>query len=106
MLLLVTNCGFQGCVGGLIVVMKEPVVVAPKFRSFSLHIFSQASQKVTVKVRVEHSVRRNKFRLTIPFMSKKTMSVLFVELWTCCVFFALGDCGLFHCDDCWFVSGS
>jgi hypothetical protein len=51
MLLLVTDsCGFQGCVGGCIVVMKEPVVVAPKFRSFSLHIFSQASQNITVKV--------------------------------------------------------
>jgi hypothetical protein len=40
--------------------MKEPVMVAPKFRSFSSHIFSQASQNVTVKVRVDHSVRKNK----------------------------------------------
>jgi hypothetical protein len=40
-------CGFQGHVGGL-VMMKEQVVVAPKFQSFSLHIFSQASQNVTV----------------------------------------------------------
>jgi hypothetical protein len=54
-------CGFQGCVGGRVVVMKELVVVSPKFRSFSLHIFSQASQNITVKVRVDHSVRRNKF---------------------------------------------
>jgi hypothetical protein len=27
-------CGFQGLVRGRIVVMKEPVVVAPKFRFF------------------------------------------------------------------------
>jgi hypothetical protein len=33
--------------------MKEPVVVVPKFQSFSLHIFSQASQNVTVRVRVD-----------------------------------------------------
>jgi hypothetical protein len=30
--------------------MREPVVVAPKFRSFSPNIFSQASESVTVKV--------------------------------------------------------
>jgi hypothetical protein len=54
-------CGFQGRMGGRVVMMKEPVMVAPKFRSFSSHIFSQASQKVTVKVRVDHSVRKNKF---------------------------------------------
>jgi hypothetical protein len=45
-------CGFQGRVGWRFVMMKEAVVVAPKFRSFSLHIFSQVSQNVTVKVRV------------------------------------------------------
>jgi ABC-type cobalamin transport system permease subunit len=38
-----------------------PVVVAPKFRSFSSPIFSQMSQSVTVKVRVDRIVRRNKF---------------------------------------------
>jgi hypothetical protein len=30
MSLLVTNCGFQGRVGGRVVVMKEPVVVTSK----------------------------------------------------------------------------
>jgi hypothetical protein len=34
------------------------------------------------------------------------MSVLFVELRTCHSFFVLGDCGLFHCDNYCFVSGS
>jgi hypothetical protein len=43
-------CGFQGCVGGRIVMMKEPDVVAAKSQSFLLHIFSQAYQNVTVKV--------------------------------------------------------
>jgi hypothetical protein len=48
MLLLVKNSvGFRDvCADGRIVVLKEPVVVAPKFRSFSSHIFSQASQNV------------------------------------------------------------
>jgi hypothetical protein len=55
-------CGFQGHVDGHVVLMKEAVVVAPKFRSFLSYIFSQASQNVTVKVRVDHSVRRNKFK--------------------------------------------
>jgi hypothetical protein len=96
-------CGFQGSVGRHIFVMKEPVVVAPKFKSFSSHVFFQASQNVTVKVRVDCSVRWNKFMVNNPFHVKKTMSMPFVELWTC---LALGDCGLFHCNDCCFVSGS
>jgi hypothetical protein len=94
-------CGFQGCAGGRIVMMEKPVVVAPKFHSFSFHIFSQVSQNVRVKVRVRRCVGRRK-----KFTTKKTMSMLFVDLWTYCTFFALGDCELFHCDNCCFVSGS
>jgi hypothetical protein len=51
--------------------MKEPVVVAPKFRSFSAPIFSQVSQDMTVKVRVDHNVRRNKFTLKNPLHIEK-----------------------------------
>jgi hypothetical protein len=58
-------------VGGRVVVMKELVAVAPKFRSFSSHIFSQASQNVTVKVRVDRSVRRNKFTVNNPLDVEK-----------------------------------
>jgi hypothetical protein len=58
--------GFQGCVGGCIVMINEPVVVAPKLLSFSSHIFSQGSQGVTVKVRVDCIVRRNKFTVNNP----------------------------------------
>jgi hypothetical protein len=80
-MLLVTNSGFQGCVGGR-VVLKKPVVVAPKFQSFLSHIFTQASQNITVKVRVDCSVRWNN-----PLHLEKTMSVLFVELQTYRSFF-------------------
>jgi hypothetical protein len=64
-------CGFQGCVGRHIVVMKKPVVVAPKFRSFSPHIFSQASQNITVKVRVDRGVQSNKFTVNNPLHVEK-----------------------------------
>jgi hypothetical protein len=87
--------------------MKEQVVVAPKFRTFSLLIFSQASQNIAVKVRVDRSVRRNKLTVNSPHHAEKeTMSMLFVALRTCRAFLALDDCGLFHCDDCCFVFGS
>jgi hypothetical protein len=69
--------------------MKEPVVVAPKFQSFSSHIFSQASQNVTVEVRVGRSVRTNKFTANSPLHVEKTMGMLFVELRTCCPFLLL-----------------
>jgi hypothetical protein len=64
-------CGFQGHVGGRVVVMKEPDVVEPKFRSFLLQIFSQASQLITVKIRVDHSVRKNKFTVNNPLHFEK-----------------------------------
>jgi hypothetical protein len=41
------------------------------FQVFSLHIFSEASQIVTVKVSVDSSVRRNKFTAKSPFTSEK-----------------------------------
>jgi hypothetical protein len=61
---------FYGRVAGHIM-MKEPIVVAPKFWSFSSHIFSQAPQNVTVKVGVDHSVRRNKFTVNNPLHFEK-----------------------------------
>jgi hypothetical protein len=64
-------CGFQGRVGERAVVMKESVVVAPKLRSFSSHIFSQAPQNFTVKIRVDRSVRRNKFTVNNPLHVEK-----------------------------------
>jgi hypothetical protein len=51
--------------------MEEPVVVAPKFQSFLLHIFSQASQNIIVKVRVDHRVGKNKFTVNNPLHVKK-----------------------------------
>jgi hypothetical protein len=85
--------------------MKEPFVVVPKFWSFSLQIFSQASQNITVKVRFECRVRRNKFTVNNSFHVEKTMSMLFAALCICGAFFALSDWALLHCDACCFVSG-
>jgi hypothetical protein len=72
MLLLVTDSGLQGRVARHVVVL-EPFVVAPKFWYFSLYIFFQASQniRVRVKVRVDHSVRRNKFTVNNPLHAEK-----------------------------------
>jgi hypothetical protein len=56
---------------GHIVTMKEPVVLVPKFWYFSLQIFSQTSENITVKVRVDSSVRRNKFTVNSPLHVKK-----------------------------------
>jgi hypothetical protein len=62
---------FQGRVDGCVVVMKGAVVVAPKFRSFSSHIFSQVSQHITVNVRVDWYVSRNKFTANNPLHVEK-----------------------------------
>jgi hypothetical protein len=86
-------------------VIKVPVVVVPEFQSFSLHIFSQASQNITVKVRVDLSVRRNKFTVNNPLNIKRNMMSMNSRQ-ACHASFALGDCGLFRCDICSFISGS
>lgn len=52
------------------------------------HIFTQESQSITIQVRVYYSTRRNNSGWTLLFMPKKTMSMLLVELRTCCSFFA------------------
>jgi hypothetical protein len=62
-------CGFQGHVGRHIVMMKDPAVVAPKFWSFSPHIFPQASQNITVKVRVDHNVKVKKKGKVVPMLN-------------------------------------
>jgi hypothetical protein len=76
-------CGSQGRVGGCVVVIKEPIVVVPKLLSFSSHIFSQASQNVTVKVRADRSVRGNRFNVNNPLHVTPGLPA----------FFALDDCG-------------
>jgi hypothetical protein len=37
-------CGFQGCVGVCVIVMKEPVVVMPKFGLFVAHFLASLSR--------------------------------------------------------------
>jgi hypothetical protein len=83
-------CGFQGCVGRHVVVMKEPLVVTMKFCSFLSHIFSQASQNITVNVRIDCSAKRNKFTVNNPLhVGGGAMIMPFVELWTCGTFLLL-----------------
>jgi hypothetical protein len=50
---------------------EEAVVVGPKFWSLSSHIFSQVTQNFTVNVRIDRSVRRNKFTVNNPLRVEK-----------------------------------
>jgi hypothetical protein len=97
MLLLVTNFVVFRDVWTARCVMKEPVVVAPKFRSFSSHIFCQASQNVTVKVRVDRGVKGNKFTINNPLHVEKNNELALCSTPDLPRLFALCDCGLFHC---------
>jgi hypothetical protein len=76
--------------GGRIVVMKEPVVVMAELRSFSLYTISQASQNVTVNVRVDHGVTRNKFMTNNPiYFEKNNEHALCLTPYLLHLFFAL-----------------
>jgi hypothetical protein len=61
-------CGFQGRVGGR--VMMEPVVVAPKFRSFR-HKFLKRFKTSQPKSELALVLGGTNSRRTIPFMSKR-----------------------------------
>lgn len=86
--------------------MQQSLVVVPQLQSFLSNIFCQAPQNITVKVRIQCTAGRHKFSVKdVPDVGKKkTMGILFVALRICCVFFGLGDHGLFH-DNSRFVSG-
>jgi hypothetical protein len=92
-------CAVQENVGWRVVVMKELVVVALNFRYFSSHILSQVFQNLTGEVRVDRTVRRNKFTVKIPCHLDKSNEHSFCCTLDLPLHFCSGDCGVFHCDD-------
>ena len=72
----------------------------------SSHFFTHSPQNFGVETGIHSLASWDKFFMQIPLMSKKMMIMLFRLLFTRLAFFSLGDVGLFHCEDCHFVSGS
>jgi len=101
-----TLVGEDGSVRRVFVIMKQPGLFSPKLGAMFSHFFTQSLQYIVVEPGIHSwSVGTNSL-CTIPLMSKTVMIVLLRLLFTCLSFFGLGDVGLFHWEDCRFVSGS
>jgi len=72
----------------------------------SLHVFMQSLQKVALEPGIHSLAFWDKFFVHNPLDVKQVMIMLLTLLFTCLAFFGLGDMGLFHWEDCCFVSGS
>jgi len=97
--------GEDGSVRWGIVMMKQLGLFLPKLGAMSLHVFMQSLQNFAVEPRIYSWLVGTNSLCTIPLMSKKVMIMLLRLLFTCLAFFGLGDLGLFHWEDCCFVSG-
>ena len=89
-----------------IVMVKQPGLFLPKFVAMSSHVFMRSLQNIAVdpRIHIVWPVGTNSL-CTIPMTSKKVMIMFLTLLFTCLAFFGLGDVGLFHWEDCCFVSG-
>jgi len=88
-----------------IVMVQQPVSVLPHLRPFVPHIFPQ-SQNLAVKIPIDSLTRWNKLLMHNSSIVKKIMNIDLMLLQTWHTFFGRGEDGVFHCEDCCFVSGS
>jgi hypothetical protein len=92
------ECSVTGCID-----MENPILHVSQIQSLLPNVLPQMLQNFAVKLCVDSLALGDKFAMNNAMMSKNTMRVVFVELWLILAF-SHGD-GLFHCDDCHFVSG-
>ena len=98
--------GEDGSVRWGVVMVEQPGLFSPKFGAMSLHVFMQSLQKVALEPGIHSLASWDKFFVHNPLDVKQVMIMLLTLLFTCLAFFGLGDMGLFHWEDCCFVSGS
>ena len=91
----------DGSVRRGVVMEKQPGLFPPKLGVISSHVFTQSPQNFAVEPGIQSLACWEKFFV----LSKKVMIKLLRLLFTCLAFFGLGDMGLFHWEDCHFVSG-
>ena len=87
----------------VVVMVKQPCLLSPKFGATSSHVFTQSPQNVAVERGIHSLACWDKFFVHKPLDVKESddhaLDIAFHLS-------RLGDVGLFHWEDCRFVSGS
>ena len=86
--------------------VQQPLFVLPHLRLFAPHIFPQSSQNLAVKLLIDSLTRWNNLLMHNSSNVKKMIGIDLMMLRTLRAFFGRGQDGIFHCEDCCFVSGS
>ena len=97
--------GEDGSVSRCVVMVKQSDLFSPKLGTMSSHFFRQSPQNFAVELGIHSLTSWDKFFMHNP-LDVKVTSMLLRLLFTRLAFFGLRDVGLFHWEDCRFVSGS
>jgi len=89
-----------------VVMVKQPGLFSPKFGATSLFIFTQSPQNVALEPGIHSLVCKDRFFVHNPSAVRESDDHALDIAFNCLAFFDLGDVGLFHWEDCCFVSGS
>ena len=97
--------GEDGSVRRGVVMVKQPGLFSPKFGAMSSHVLTQSPQNVEVEPGIYSLACWDKFFVHNPLDVKERDDHALDIAFHLSAFFGLGD-GLFHWEDCCFVSGS
>ena len=89
-----------------IVMVKQPGLFSPKLGAMSSHFFMQSLQNFAVEPGIHSLACCDKFFVHNPLNVKESDDNALEIAFHLSDFFGLGDLGLFHWEDCHFVSGS
>jgi len=98
--------GEKGSVRRGVVMVKLPGVFSPKFGAMSSHVFTQSPQNIAVEPGIHSLACLDKFFVHNPPDVKGSNDQALDIAFHLSGFFGLGDMGLFHWEDCCFVSES
>jgi hypothetical protein len=85
----------QGCVGGGIVMVEEPIPTLPLFWTISSQALTRSFQRIQVKLLIYCLSWRNT-PCTVPSTLKREINIVLKLERTCCPIFGLGEFGDFH----------
>ena len=98
--------GEDGSVRRGVVMVKQPGLFSPKFGAMSSHVLTQSPQNVEVEPGIYSLACWYNFFTHSPLDVKESDDDALEIAFHLSGLFGLGDVGLFHCEDCRFVSGS
>jgi len=98
--------GEDGSVRQCVVMVKQAGLFSPKLGTMSSHFFTQSPQNFAVEPGIYSLACWYNFFTHSPLDVKESDDDALEIAFHLSGLFGLGDVGLFHCEDCRFVSGS